>query len=203
MGVLSVTAKNAAVQAAADLITHAGVLGVTVITGTVGEADNETFTKVAHGMVNGDIVLLTAMTGGTGLTAGTASNADGGAKVYFVVNKADDTFQLSETLSGTAATFSADVSAVTVNKLTEVTGGDPAYARKAVSKNAAASGSVTLSATIPFDIPASTVVGGIAYCSAITDGTMHGIDGVVFETFAAQGVYTVTAGSIASFDTAS
>lgn len=56
---------------------------------------SETITEVAHGMQNGDPVIL-SNSGGTlpaGLTAGTT---------YYVVNKADDTFQLSLTYGGSA-----------------------------------------------------------------------------------------------------
>jgi hypothetical protein len=40
---------------------------------------------------------------------------------------------------------------------TEVTGGSPAYARKAITWNAAASGSKDIAAAVTFDVPATTV----------------------------------------------
>ena len=198
MGTLSVTAKNAAAQAVADLCTHAGLFGVTAISGTTGTASSNVFSKTAHGLVDGDAVLLTALTGGSGLTAGNASNANGAAKVYFVISAATDTFKLSADSGGSEVDFTTDISAVTVNKVTELTGGSPAYARQALSKNAASAGAVSLSNTPVFDVPASSTIGAVGYHTAASAGSRHGIDGVVFETFAAQGTYTLTSGTISA-----
>lgn len=200
MGTFSVTAKNAAAQAMADLVTHGALLGVTAISGATGSASNNTFTKASHGLANGDAILLTVMTGGTGLTAGNANNANGAAKIYFVISSATDTFKLSAASGGSEVDFTSDVTVVTVNKLTELTGGEPAYARQALSKAAASNGAVALSASPVFNIPTGTVVGAVAYYTALTNGTQHAIDGVVFETFGSQGTYTLTSGTISTSD---
>ncbi len=74
----------------------------------------------------------------------------------------------------------------------EVTGGSPAYARKAVTINAAAAGSRALNADVTFDVPACTVK-HVGYWTTITGGTFHGSDPVTNEVFAAQGEYKLLA----------
>lgn len=73
----------------------------------------------------------------------------------------------------------------------EVTGGSPAYARKAVAWNAAASGAATQNGNVVFDVPATTV----SYISGWnTAGTVRYFKkDVTDEVFAAQGTYTVLA----------
>lgn len=75
----------------------------------------------------------------------------------------------------------------------EVTGGSPAYARKAVAFSAAAAGSTTPTADVVFDVPAATV----AWLSGWnTAGTVRYFKkDVTDEVFAAQGTYTVKATS--------
>lgn len=58
----------------------------------------------------------------------------------------------------------------------EVTGGSPAYARKAQTYNAASSEAKTASATPTFDIPASTTVRFIGRWTAISGGTFLGME---------------------------
>ncbi len=58
---------------------------------------------------------------------------------------------------------------------TELTGGSPAYARKAVTWTAAASGIRDNNAALLFDVPASTTVAFHGLFSAITAGTTHAI----------------------------
>ena len=72
-----------------------------------GVAATDIFTSVAHGFSNGDIVIFSSMTGGTGLITG---------DTYFVINKATDTFQVSTTPSGSAFDFTTNLSAGTVCK---------------------------------------------------------------------------------------
>ena len=74
----------------------------------------------------------------------------------------------------------------------EVSGGSPAYAREAVTINAAAAGSRALNADVTFDVPACTVM-HVGYWSAITGGTFHGSDPVTNEVFGAQGEYKLLA----------
>lgn len=56
----------------------------------------------------------------------------------------------------------------------EVTGGSPAYARIAVTWNAASAGTRTNTGALTFDVPASTTVYHIGLWSAITSGTFYG-----------------------------
>jgi hypothetical protein len=78
----------------------------------------------------------------------------------------------------------------------EVTGGSPAYARKAITWNSAATGSLDDSNTPVFDIPAGTTVAFVGLWSAVTVGTFYGSFDVTNEAFAAQGTYTLTDGDI-------
>ena len=73
----------------------------------------------------------------------------------------------------------------------EISGGSPAYARKACTINAAASGSRALNADVTFDVPACTVA-YVGYWTAVA-GTFIGSDPVTSEVFSAQGQYKVTA----------
>lgn len=77
----------------------------------------------------------------------------------------------------------------------EVTGGSPAYARKAASWGAPATGAVSLNTQPVFDVPATTVA-RIQFFSAVTAGTYLGDAELVDEVFAAQGTYTVLSGQI-------
>jgi hypothetical protein len=53
----------------------------------------------------------------------------------------------------------------------EVTGGSPAYARKAITWNAAATGTKTIVAAVTFDVPAATTIMAVQLWSASTAGT--------------------------------
>ena len=78
------------------------------------------------------------------------------------------------------------------NGANEISGGSPAYARKAVTINAASSGSRALNADVTFDVPACTVM-HVGYWTASTGGTFHGSDPVTNEVFSAQGEYKLLA----------
>jgi hypothetical protein len=80
---------------------------------------------------------------------------------------------------------------------TEITGGSPAYARKAITYNAASGGSKSISNSPVFDVPAGTTVRAVGFMTAASGGVQHAVDDVTAETFAGQGTYTVTAGSVA------
>jgi len=74
---------------------------------------------------------------------------------------------------------------------TEVTGGSPAYARKAISwSQGAVDGQVT--AQVVFDVPSGVTVRGAGLYTAVTGGTY--LDGVTVtdQAFASQGTYTLT-----------
>lgn len=78
----------------------------------------------------------------------------------------------------------------------EVSGGSPAYARKAVTWAASAGGAKAHSNAPVFDVPAGTTVAFAGLWSAGTAGTFYGYYDVTDEVFAGQGTYTLTAGSI-------
>jgi hypothetical protein len=78
----------------------------------------------------------------------------------------------------------------------ELSGGTPAYARKAVTWAAASGGSVALSNQPVFDIPAAATVARVGLQSLVTGGTFYGDGEVTDETYGGQGTYTVTAGTI-------
>jgi hypothetical protein len=75
----------------------------------------------------------------------------------------------------------------------EISGGSPAYARKAVSLAAASSGSRTDTADPVFDVPAGTTVSHVGYYDAASGGNLVAYADVTDETFGAQGTYTLTA----------
>jgi hypothetical protein len=71
----------------------------------------------------------------------------------------------------------------------EVTGGSPAYARKAVAWNAAGSGEATQNGDVVFDVPACTVSWVSLWNTA---GTVRYLKkSVTSEVFSAQGTYTI------------
>jgi len=78
------------------------------------------------------------------------------------------------------------------NGANEVTGGSPAYIRKAHTWNAAGSGAMDNSNAPAFDVPASTTVSWVGFWSAESGGTFYGAANVTDEVFAAQGTYTLT-----------
>lgn len=77
---------------------------------------------------------------------------------------------------GSAVTHLALHTAWSATGTNEVTGGSPAYARKAVTWAAAASSSKSMSGTVVFDVPgSSTTVAFVGLRTALTAGTHHGM----------------------------
>ena len=75
------------------------------------------------------------------------------------------------------------------NGANEISGGSPAYARKAVTFGAAASGSITQSGTDPvFDVPAGATVAFVGYWAG---AVFVASDAVTSETYGGQGTYTL------------
>jgi hypothetical protein len=73
----------------------------------------------------------------------------------------------------------------------EITGGSPAYARKTIAWNAAATGNINLNGTAVFDIPPAATVSWVGFWNSA--GTaFYGSANVTDEVFAAQGTYTLT-----------
>lgn len=79
------------------------------------------------------------------------------------------------------------------NGASEITGGSPAYARKAVTWAAAALGVIRPNADLTFDIPAGATVDGWVGFSALTAGTNYGGQALTAEDFAGQGQYKLLA----------
>ena len=93
---------------------------------------------------------------------------------------------------GTEAVFAGLLNVAGV----EISGGTPAYARKAITYGAASGGSMAANGTLPvFDVPACTVA-YVALYSAVSGGTKYCTIPVTNEIFAAQGNYTVSAGTL-------
>lgn len=82
------------------------------------------------------------------------------------------------------------------NGANEVSGGSPAYARKAVTIDAASAGARVQSDQPLFDVPASTTVKYVGVWSLVTGGVFNGSGDVTDETFASQGQYQVLTGNI-------
>jgi hypothetical protein len=76
----------------------------------------------------------------------------------------------------------------------EVTGGSPAYARKAIAWSTASGGSAAQNGDVVIDIPTSTTVSWLSLWN--TAGTVRYLKkDVTDEAFGAQGTYTVLAAS--------
>ncbi|MCA1569796.1 MAG: hypothetical protein LC798_05625 [Chloroflexi bacterium] len=93
------------------------------------------------------------------------------------------------TLAGFASLHTADPGTTGTS---EVTGGTPAYARKAITWNAAASANLDNNANPVFDVPAGTTVSFVGFWSAATSGTFYGSADVTDEVYGAQGTYTLS-----------
>lgn len=74
----------------------------------------------------------------------------------------------------------------------EVTGGSPAYARKAVTWGSPSAGEMAAAGQPVFDVPTGTTITHVGIWSAVSGGTFYGSGEVVNETFGAQGTYTLT-----------
>lgn len=93
------------------------------------------------------------------------------------------------TADATHAALQTTAAAATAG--TEVTGGAPAYARKALAW-AAPAASASTATQVTFDVPAATSVASVALFNALTVGTYVDAVTVTTQTFASQGTYAVT-----------
>jgi hypothetical protein len=75
----------------------------------------------------------------------------------------------------------------------ELSGGSPAYARQAVAFGSASAGSVAMTGTETFDVPAAATVSRTGLWSASTAGTFYGDADLTDEVYAGQGTYQLTA----------
>jgi len=76
--------------------------------------------------------------------------------------------------------------------INEISGGSPAYARKAITWNAATGGSLDSSNQPVFDVGAGKTVAYVGFWSAVTGGIFYGAADVIDEVFGGQGTYTLT-----------
>lgn len=96
-----------------------------------------------------------------------------------------------DALGGQAAYASLHTADPGTTGTNEVTGGSPAYARKAINWFAAASADLDNNANPVFDVPASTTVAAFGLWTAVTGGTWLGGGDLTDEVFAGQGTYTL------------
>ena len=75
---------------------------------------------------------------------------------------------------------------------TELTGGAPAYARKAANWGGTASSAAT-AAPAAFDVASGSTVAGVGLYTSTTAGTYLDGASVTSQSFSSQGTYTVTA----------
>lgn len=99
---------------------------------------------------------------------------------------------LATAYSGAIAFFGLATTAPGSSRGTEVSGGSPAYARKAANWGGVTAG-VVVASPAAFDVPASTTVVGINAESAVTAGTYQDGATVTSQPFSSQGTYTVVA----------
>src|SRR5688572_19809700 len=132
----TVAGKNAMLNALGALTTHIGLMTATAVTAVTGTAATNLLNKASHGLSNGDVVIVTLLAGGEG--TGLFNNVP-----YFVVGVSGDDFSLAETSGGSAIDFTTAIVDCTVTKYVEITGGSPAYARKAIAWDAAAIGAMS------------------------------------------------------------
>lgn len=166
-------------------ITHVGAFAADPGKSVTGVTSSDVITSNGHGYANGDLVLLSALTGGSGLVAG---------RPYFVIGQTANTFQLALKPGGAAVDLGSDVTAGTVTRYVELSGGAPAYARKVIAYSAASNGTMDDSTNgAVLDVPAAATVAALGAHSAVTAGTV-----LVFQTvtpegpYGSQGTYTVT-----------
>ena len=93
------------------------------------------------------------------------------------------------TLGGWVSLHSADPGTTGTG---ELTGGSPAYARKAVTWLAASAAEKRASSQPVFDVPAGVSVTHGGVWSAATGGTYYGSGPIPNEAFSSQGTYTLT-----------
>lgn len=175
-------ARNQMLTHLDTLVSHLGLLdadpGLTGLT-----SDGTTFTKTAHGYANGNLIVLSALTGGSALVVG---------RPYFVITSAANTFQVAHVPAGTAVAHGSNVTAGTSTRLVELSGGT--YARVAITYAAPADGVMDDSTNgVDINVPAGATVDYVGYYSALTAGDLHAITAQTPEgPYGSAGIYRVT-----------
>lgn len=167
-------------------ITHASLWTKQASKTGTATASSDLVNITSHGYSAGDVVVLSGLTGGAGLTSGW---------VYFVIatGLTSNVFSISETSGGTAVDITSDASGLTANKLVEMSGGSPAYARKAIAFASPALALIDDSTNgAVFDVPAAGEVDYVGFHTASSAGTIMALNPVTQEIFGAQGTYTLS-----------
>lgn len=167
-------------------ITHASLFTKQANKTGTATASSDDVNVTSHGFSSGDVVTFSGLTGGAGITAGW---------IYFVISTGltANAFRVAETPGGTAVDVTSDASGLTVNRLVEISGGSPAYARKSIAFAAASLAIIDDSTNgAVFDVPAAAVVDYAGFHTASSSGTIMGLFPVTQETFGAQGTYTLS-----------
>lgn len=166
--------------------THVGAFkAATAVTSWTGSGN--IFTHTAHGFVDKDLLVLNSFTGGTALVA---------KRLYYAKKVGVNEIELFDiyALTGTAVS-AASVTEASFSKLEEATGGSPAYARVAVTWNAAAERKTKSVAEYEVNMAAAQVVDFVGYFSAASGaGTTLATAEITKETFSSQGVLKVKEG---------
>lgn len=139
----------------------------------------------SHGLSTGNLIVFTALTGGTGLFV---------ERPYYVEEVSSSKIKLGQLTGTYTEAWTTEVLAATIAKLTEVSGGS--YARIKTTFGSAASGKTEDSTAHKISVPASTTVSYVGLWSAVTTGTLIAIEKVTAETFAAEGTFEVTASKL-------
>ena len=133
-----------------------------------GANATEIFTSNAHGLVDGDAVYFSALTGGTGLTLGTT---------YYVITATTNTFQLSATFGGSAVNFTTDVTASTLyTPNTTVT--HTLYLTPNRYGESWMVERVTVNNTSTLKVPTASIYRGVLSPSSLVDVTQNGTNDV-------------------------
>lgn len=181
---LTTLGKNTALGAVATAATHVGAFQAAAAITAISGATPSTFTKTAHGLANGTLVLLSALSGGSGLVSG---------RPYFVVSTAANTFQLALTPGGAAVDMVTTVTSMTATPYAEIvyhTSGT----RATQSWNTAANGAIDNNVVgASLNIPSGATVNALGAFSASTAGNLHDFTTVTPEgPYGANGLYDVT-----------
>lgn len=191
LGFVTQTGKNFMLDAlfrntlgAAD-VTHAALYDFDAGINVTGLTSTDVISATAHGMSAGNVIVFTAKTGGSNIVL---------LKPYYLITVNANDFQISEVASGAAVDLGSDLTATTtIRRCVEISGGSPAYARKAIAFNAASLGTIDDSTAPVFDIPAGATVDAMGLFDQLAaGGTLQAFDDLTSEAFAGQGTYTLS-----------
>lgn len=135
---------------------------------STGVNSTDIFTSTAHGLVDGDAVYFSALTGGSNLTLGAT---------YYVITATANTFQLSTTFGGSAVNLGSDVSASTlVSPLTSIT--HTLYLTPNRYGERWEISRITVQNTSALKVPTASIYRGVLSPSSLVDVTQNGANDV-------------------------